>query len=50
MDFKCKATNLTLMVGYSVADAYSSLDIGETVLRWWIDQLNSEQLSVTPKA
>lgn len=36
--------------GYSIAEACRSLDIGETALRRWIDQLEGERLGVTPKA
>ena len=39
-----------LKEGYSVAEASRSLDIGETALRRWIDQLEGERLGVTPKA
>jgi transposase len=39
-----------LKEGYSVAEACRSLDIGETALRRWIDQLEGERLGVTPKA
>ncbi len=46
-DFKREAANLVLKEGYSVADASRSLDIGETALRRWIDQLEAECLGVT---
>ena len=49
-DFKHEAANLVLREGYSVAEASRSLDIGETALRRWIDQLKGERLGVTPKA
>ncbi len=49
-DFKREAANLVLKKGYSVAEACRSLDIGETALRRWIDQLEGERLGVTPKA
>ena len=39
-----------LKEGYSVGEASRSLDIGETALRRWIDQLEGERLGVTPKA
>jgi transposase len=41
---------LVLKEGYSVAEASRSLDVGETALRRWIDQLEGERLGVTPKA
>ena len=49
-EFKREAASLVLKEGYSVAEASRSLDIGETALRRWIDQLESERLGVTPKA
>ena len=49
-EFKREAGNLVLKEGYSVAEASRSLDIGETALRRWIDQLEGEHLGVTPKA
>ena len=49
-DFKREAANLVLKEGYSVAEACRSLDVGETALRRWIDQLEGERLGVTPKA
>jgi transposase len=49
-DFKREAANLVLKEGYSVTEACRSLDIGETALRRWIDQLEGERLGVTPKA
>ncbi len=49
-DFKREAANLVLKEGYSVAEASRSLDIGQTALRRWIDQLDGERLGVTPKA
>tara|TARA_B110000503_G_scaffold91785_1_gene138526 strand:- start:117 stop:419 length:303 start_codon:yes stop_codon:yes gene_type:complete len=49
-DFKREAANLVLKEGYSVAEASRSLDIGETALRRWIDQLEGERPGVTPKA
>ena len=49
-DFKREAANLVLKEGYSVAEASRSLDVGQTALRRWIDQLEGERLGVTPKA
>ena len=49
-EFKREAASLVLKEGYSVAEACRSLDIGETALRRWIDQLEGERLGVTPKA
>jgi transposase len=49
-EFKREAANLVLKEGYSVAEASRSLDIGQTALRRWVDQLEGERLGVTPKA
>ena len=49
-EFKREVANLVLKEGYSVAEASRSLDIGQTALRRWIDQLEGERLGVTPKA
>ena len=34
--------------GYSVPEASRSLDVGETVLRCWVQQLQSERCGTTP--
>jgi len=34
--------------GYSVPEASRSLDVGETVLRPWVQQLQSERTGTTP--
>jgi transposase len=48
-EFKREAANLVPKEGYSVAEASRSLDIGQTALRRWTDQLEGERLGVTPK-
>lgn len=47
-EFKHEAASLVLDGGYSVAAACRSLDVGETALRRWIDQLLAERKGVTP--
>ncbi len=49
-EFKREAASRVLKEGYSVVEACRSLDIGETALRRWIDQLEGERLGVTPKS
>ncbi len=39
---------ITLDQGYSVPEASRSLDVGETVLRRWVQQLQSERTGTTP--
>ncbi|MCH7373829.1 IS3 family transposase [Aeromonas sp. MR19] len=47
-EFKLEAASLVLDQGYSVPEASRSLDVGETVLRRWIQQLQSERIGTTP--
>ncbi len=46
--FKLEAASLVLDQGYSVPEASRSLDVGETILRRWVQQLQSER-SGTPE-
>ena len=41
-EFKLEAASLVLDQGYSVSEACKSLDVGETALRRWVDQLHDE--------
>ena len=41
-EFKQEAASLVLDQGYSVPQASRSLDVGETALRRWVDQLRAE--------
>lgn len=47
-EFKLEAACLVLDQGYSVAEASRSLDVGETVLRRWVSQLQAERGGKTP--
>lgn len=47
-EFKREAAGLVLDQGYSIAEACRSLDLGETALRRWVDQLKAERGGVTP--
>ena len=49
-EFKHDAAALVLDQGYSVAQACRSLDVGESALRRWMKQLQSERGGVTPVA
>ncbi|MDL5386686.1 transposase, partial [Aeromonas hydrophila] len=42
-EFKLESASLVLDQGYSVPEASRSLDVGETVLRRWVQQLQSER-------
>lgn len=48
-EFKRETASLVLDQGYSMAEASRSLDVGETALRRWVDQLKVERGGVTPK-
>ena len=43
-----KLESQVLDQGYSVPEASRSLDVGETVLRRWVQQLQSERSITTP--
>ncbi|EKP0277148.1 transposase, partial [Aeromonas bestiarum] len=47
-EFKLEAASLVLDQGYSVPEASRSLDVGETVFRQWVQQLQSELTGTTP--
>ncbi len=47
-EFKLEAASLVLDQDYSVPEASRSLDVGETVLRRWVQQLQSERTGITP--
>lgn len=47
-EFKLDAASLVLDQGYSISEAARSLDIGDTALRRWVDQLKIERGGETP--
>jgi len=47
-EFKREAAGLVLDQGYSVAEASRAVDVSETPLRRWIDQLRAERGGATP--
>ena len=47
-ELKLEAASLVLDQGYSVPEASRSLDVGETILRRWVQQLQSERTGTTP--
>jgi len=49
-EFKHDAAALVVDQGYTVTEACRSLDVGETALRRWVDQLLAERGGVTPKS
>ena len=49
-EFKHEAARLVLDQGYSVPEACRSLDVGETALRRWVDQLKLERGGETPRS
>lgn len=48
-EFKQEAASLVLDQGYTIPQACTSLGVGETALRRWVQQLSEERESVTPK-
>jgi len=50
IEFKHEAACLVLDQGYSVLEACRSLDVGETALRRWVDQLKLERGGETPRS
>jgi len=50
MEFKREAAGLVLDEGYSVAEASRSLEIGQTALRRWLQQLQGERHGITPSS
>lgn len=48
--FKREAASLVLDQGYSCPEAARSLDVGESLLRRWVTQLQLERGGVTPTA
>lgn len=49
-EFKMDAASLVLDQGYSVPEAARSMNVGETALRRWVDQLKIERGGTTPTA
>jgi len=47
-EFKHEAAALVLDGGYSHTEACRSLDVGETALRRWVEQLRRERGGATP--
>ena len=48
-EFKQKTASLVLDQGYSIAQASTSMGVGESALRRWVQQLSDERQGVTPK-
>jgi transposase len=49
-EFKQQAACLVLDQGYSYMEASRSVGIGESVLRRWVRQLESERQGITPQS
>lgn len=47
-EFKQEAASLVLDQGHSIAQASRSMDVGETALRRWVQQLSEERGGTTP--
>ena len=49
-EYKREAASLILDQNYSYSQACKSIDIGETALRRWVNQLRDERGGITPTA
>jgi len=49
-EYKWEAASLILDQNYSYSQACKSIDIGETALRRWVNQLRDERGGITPTA
>jgi transposase len=47
--FKVEAVNLVLKQGYSVSEACRAVGVGDTAMRRWLAQYQSEASGLTPK-
>ena len=47
-EFKIESASLVLDQGYSIQDACRAVDIGETAMRRWVNQLKQERQGNTP--
>lgn len=47
-EFKVEAASLVVDQGYSMAEASRAVDVGESALRRWVNQLRAERDGVTP--
>jgi transposase len=48
-EFKIESAELVLDQGYSVQEACEAIGVGNTAMRRWVAQLESERKGVTPK-
>lgn len=47
-EFKADAVSLVRQQGYTIAQACQALELGETALRRWVAQVESETAGLTP--
>ncbi len=47
-EFKLEAASLVLDQGYSILQACRALDVGQTALKRWVDQLQFERTGKSP--
>ena len=47
-EFKLEAASLVLDQGYSILQACRALDVGQTALKHWVDQLQFERTGQSP--
>jgi transposase len=49
-EFKHETACLVLDQGYSIPEASRAIDVGETTIRRWVEQLKTERGGATPKS
>jgi Transposase and inactivated derivatives len=49
-EFKQEAASLVLDQGYTIPQASTSLGVGESAVRRWVQQLTEERGGITPKS
>lgn len=49
-EFKREAAGLVLDQNYSIADACQAMGVGQTAIRRWVKQLESERAGKTPQS
>ena len=49
-EFKRDAAALVVEQGYSIPEACRAMNVGETAMRRWVEQLKAEHRGITPNA
>jgi transposase len=49
-EFKRDAAALVVEQGYTICEASKAMNVGESAMRRWVEQLKSEQQGITPSS